>query len=73
MTSEPVWNYDMVSAPTDGSLIWVACASGEVLRTQWLEAYGKLRPVGRWHGLGTREKPLAWTPFIKPKHPLTGK
>jgi hypothetical protein len=71
--TEPEWNYDLSTAPIDGSPLWVACKSGEVIRTRWLPPSGKHRPIGHWHSLGTKETPLAWTPFIKPKHPLTGK
>lgn len=68
MTPEP-WNYDLTQAPTDGTPIWAACANGEVLRTHWLPPTGKLRPVGRWTGLGSTQQPIAFMIYRKPTHP----
>lgn len=69
MTDEP-WNYDMSSAPRDGTKLWAATGNGEVILTYWLPANGKLRPVGRWCYLKSTETPLAWIKFVKPRHPL---
>lgn len=68
--TDTAWNFDITQAPTDGTAIWAACASGEVVKSYWLPPSGKLRPVGRWCFLKSTETPLAWTPFVKPKHPL---
>lgn len=64
------WNYDISAAPTDGSAIWAACGDGRVYRTHWLPADGPRRPVGRWIMLGSKEVPLAWQPYIVPRHPF---
>lgn len=69
--TEPAWNYDITQAPTDGRPIWAACANGEVCKSHWLPPTGKLRPVGRWCFLNSKETPIAWMLYVKPKHPFT--
>lgn len=64
------WNYDINAAPQDGSPIWAACVNGAVVKTYYLPPLGRNRPVGRWCFLHSKETPLAWMPYVIPKHPL---
>lgn len=49
--------------------LWLATKCGKVLKSHWLPADGKFRPVGRWGGFNANDEPVAWQPFVVPVHP----
>lgn len=62
------FNYDMTTAPKDGTPIWAASrTSDQVIRTYW----AKTKTGGYWTGFksdGTCD-PVAWQPYVVPAHP----
>lgn len=47
--------------------LWLATASGEVIKSYWLPQNGK--DGGRWLNFSKGSEPVAWMPFVKPAHP----
>lgn len=66
--TQPAFNFDMTTAPRDGTPIWAASrTSDQVIRTYW----AKTKTGGYWTGFrsdGTCD-PIAWKPYVIPGHP----
>lgn len=62
------WNHDLTTAPREGRL-WLATKCGKVFISYFI-ANAKDKTQGRWAGLATGEKPIAWHQFVTPPtHP----
>lgn len=60
------WNHNLSEAPQDAP-IWLAAASGIVIKSQW----AKTKTGGYWPGFKSDGSvpPIAWQPFVVPAHP----
>ncbi|QSY98591.1 hypothetical protein J2J97_32320 (plasmid) [Rhizobium bangladeshense] len=56
------WNHDISAAPKD-KRVWIVTKCGLVTPTYWV----KSREA--WAGLGTKEEPIAWQPYVVPVYP----
>lgn len=61
------WNFDLTQAPRDKP-VWLATKCKKVLRSYYVRK--TVCDPERWAGLGTKEAPIAWQPYIVPEHPF---
>ncbi len=62
-----MWDHDLSRAPRDKP-VWLATKCKKVIRSYWVR--NTRIDVARWAGLGTKEAPIAWQPYIVPEHPF---
>ncbi|MCB5205038.1 hypothetical protein LH464_21465 [Neorhizobium sp. T786] len=54
------WNFDMSTAPRDGTDIIATSKCGKVIKTYIVKVKGS---TDRWAGFATGEEPVAWMPW----------
>jgi len=76
----PVWNFDMATAPKDGTFILVVDKDGDINKVSWESDYPihtkKWCVYGSWQdeqgGYETIDNPIAWQPLPQPPEKKTG-